>query len=169
MIKLGQEIKLHNDVSKNKLLLKIYSPTVVDTEIINRMNISGASEFLGAKPYDEIVEILHSADVVLHVESFEEEQKKVVKHSFSTKITDCMQSGSVLFSIGAKELASIDITSEIPGAFVANSLDEIHKKVEEIAVANLYENAKKIRKYAIENFAIEKIQEKIITDFKNIL
>lgn len=67
---------MHNDISKDKLLLKIYSPTVVDTEIINRMNISGASEFLGAKSYDEILKILNSADVVLHVESFEEEQKK---------------------------------------------------------------------------------------------
>ena len=169
LIKLGQEIKLHNDISKDKLLLKIYSPTVVDTEIINRMNISGASEFLGAKSYDEILKILNSADVVLHVESFEEEQKKVVKHSFSTKITDCMQSGSVLFSIGAKGLASIDISSEIPGTFVAHSYNEIGDVVKKIAGTDLYENAKKIREYAIENFAIEKIQEKIITDFKNIL
>lgn len=66
-----------------------------------------------------------------------------MKHSFSTKITDCMQSGSVLFSIGAKGLASIDISSEIPGTFVAHSYNEIGDVVKKIAGTDLYENAKR--------------------------
>ncbi len=169
LIRLGQEIKLHNENSDNKLLLKVYSPTVVDDIVKNAMNISGSSEFLGSKPYSEIVEIMNSADVVLHVESFDEEQQKVVKHSFSTKITDCMQSGSVLFSIGPDGLASIEATKSIDGAFCAVNFDEITETIKQIADADLYEKAKSIREYAIENFAIEKIQQKIVNDFKQII
>lgn len=169
LIKLGQEIKLHNERSENKLMLKIYSPTIVDDSVKSAMNIMGASEFLGAKPYSEIVEILNSADVVLHVESFDEEQQKVVKHSFSTKITDCMQSGSVLFSIGPEGLASIEATQNIDGAFCAVDLEEISETIKQIANADLYESAKSIRAYAVEHFAIEKIQQKIINDFKEII
>lgn len=169
LIKLGQEIKKHNENSDSKLLLKVYSPTVVDDSIKNAMNIPGASEFSGAKPYSEIVEIMNSSDVVLHVESFDEEQQKVVKHSFSTKITDCMQSGSVLFSIGPDGLASIEATKSIDGAFCAVNLDEIAETIKQIDDADLYERAKSIRAYAIDNFAIEKIQQKLVNDFKEII
>ena len=169
LIKLGQEINQHNKNSDNKLMLKIYSPTVVDDSVKNAMNIPGASEFSGPKPYSEIVEIMNSADVVLHVESFDEEQQKVVKHSFSTKITDCMQSGSVLFSIGPDGLASIEATKSIDGAFCAVNFDEITETIKQIADADLYERAKSIREYAIENFAIEKIQQKLVNDFKEII
>ncbi len=169
LMELGRIIKVHNENSDNKLMLKIYSPTVVDENVKSAMNIDGASEFSGAKPYSEIVEIMNSADVVLHVESFDEEQKKVVMHSFSTKITDCMQSGSVLFSIGPECLASIEATKDIDGAFCAVSLQEIGTVINQIADADLYENAKRIRAYAVENFAAEKIRQRIVGDFKAII
>lgn len=169
LIHLGQEINRHNEISENKLLLKIYSPTVVDDSVTNAMKIPGASEFLGPKPYSEIVEIMNSSDIVLHVESFDEEQQKVVKHSFSTKITDCMQSGSVLFSIGPNGLASIEATKNIDGAFCAVNFDEMATTIREIADADLYERAQRIRVYAVENFAIEKIQQKLLEDFKKII
>ena len=169
LIRLGEEIKKHNDNSDNKLMLNIYSPTVVDESVKNALNIQGASQFMGAKPYGEIVEIMNSADVVLHVESFDEEQKKVVMHSFSTKITDCMQSGSVLFSIGPEEVASIEATKNIDGAFCAVTMDEIRETITEISSADLNENAKNIRAYAKEHFAIEKIRQRIVDDFKKII
>lgn len=169
LIELGRIIKKHNEISDNKLVLKIYSPTLISDETKAAMNVLGASEFLGAKPYKEIVEIMNKADVVLHVESFDDEQQKIVKHSFSTKITDCMQSGSVLFSIGPDGLASIEATKNIDGAFCAVNLDEISCAIKKIADADLFENAKRIRAYALEHFAIEKIQQKIVDDFKAII
>lgn len=169
LIKLAEEIKKHNECSDNKLMLNVYSPTVVDESIKNAMNIQGASQFMGAKPYNEIVEIMNSADVVLHVESFDEEQKKVVMHSFSTKITDCMQSGSVLFSIGPKEVASIEATKNIDGAFCATDIDEICEIINEISGSDLNEKAKITRAYAEEHFAIEKIRQKIVGDFKELI
>ena len=112
---------------------------------------------------------MNAADVVLHVESFDDGQQKIVKHSFSTKITDCMQSGSVLFSIGPDGLASIEATKNIDGAFCAVNSDEIRSVINKISDADLYENAKKIRAYALEHFAIDGIQRKIVDDLNAII
>ncbi len=46
---------------------------------------------MGPRSYDEIKHIMHEADVVLHVESFDEKSIETVKYSFSTKIIDCLQ------------------------------------------------------------------------------
>ena len=169
LIRLAEDIYKHNLKSENKMRLHIYSPTYIDEATKNALNKDGASEFMGSRSYEEIVEVLNKADIVLHVESFDKKQQKIVKNSFSTKIIDALQSGSVLFSIGAKGLASIDITSEIPGTFVANSLDEIASQIEKIAVSDLYENAKTIRAYATEHFTIQQTQKKLIDDFKKII
>lgn len=169
LIKLAEEIKTHNDNSQNKLFLKIFSPTIVDKSVVEALNVNGASEFCGAKPFSEIVNILNVADIVLHVESFDEKKQKVVKHSFSTKITDCLQSGSVLFAIGPKGLASMTAAKEIEGSFTAFSNEEIKEIITEISAADLYENACKIREYAKEHFDILKIRQKLLSDFNDII
>lgn len=169
LMELGKAIKEHNENSESKLFLKIYSPTIVDESVKDAMNVPGASEFMGAVPYNEIVEILNEADIALHVESFDEKQQTIVKHSFSTKITDCMQSGSVLFSIGPDGIASIEAAKNIDGAFCATNSKEIVSEIENIVDSDLYDNAKRIRAYALEHFAIDRIQEKIVKDFKMII
>ncbi len=169
LISLANAINNHNKENENKLYLKVYSPTLIDDAVKNALNIKGASEFCGAKPFSEIVEILNQADVVLQVESFDKAQQKIVKHSFSTKITDCMQSGSVLFAIGPKEVASMQAAADITGAFTAFSIEEISEVIKQIAKADLYENALKTREYAKEHFGIDKIQEKLVKDFNEII
>lgn len=169
LISLANAINNHNKENENKLYLKVYSPTLIDDAVKNALNIKGASEFCGAKPFSEIVEILNKADLVLQVESFDKAQQKIVKHSFSTKITDCMQSGSVLFAIGPKEVASMQAAADITGAFAAFSVEEISDTIKQIADADLYENALKTREYAKEHFGIDKIQEKLVKDFNEII
>ncbi len=169
LIRLAEEVNKHNLSHTDKIRLEIYSPTVIDESIKAALNKENSCEFMGGKTYDEIVKILNAADIVLHVESFEPKQQEIVRNSFSTKIIDALQSGSVLFAIGAKGLASIDITSKINGAFVATSLEEISEQIEKIAAANLFENAIAIRKYSEEHFCINSIQQKLFSDFENII
>lgn len=169
LIRLAEDIEKHNAKSEDKIKLYIYSPTLIDESIKNKMNKENASQFMGGRPYDEILTVLNKADIVLHVESFDSKQQDMVRNSFSTKIIDALQSGSVLFAIGAKGLSSIDITAEIDGTFIANDLEEINEQIEKIATADLYENALKIREYAKEHFSIEQVQQKLIEDFKSII
>lgn len=63
---------------------------------------------MGPRSYDEIKHIMHEADVVLHVESFDEKSIETVKYSFSTKIIDCLQSGSQILGVGPSGIASIE-------------------------------------------------------------
>jgi hypothetical protein len=53
------------------------------------------------------MEILAKADIVLHAESFAKKEIRKTRLSFSTKIIDCMQSGSCLLAIGPESTASI--------------------------------------------------------------
>jgi hypothetical protein len=166
LIALANAIKVHNEHSGSKLALEVYSATPIDDNVKASLNLPGASAFMGPRLYSEIVEILRQAAVVLHVESFNEEQKKIVKHSFSTKITDCLQSGAALYAIGSQGLASIDEVLRIPGAFVSTDLAQIPKALEEMAQADLYENAALMRAYALEHFDIQKNREKLYADLR---
>ena len=96
---------------------------------------------------------MKNADIVLHVESFEEKQKELVKYSFSTKIIDCLQSGNVVLGIGPSNIASIEYLKKIDGAFVIDDMDNIFDSISKILNEKniLNENAKKTRDFAKEN------------------
>lgn len=85
--------------------------------------------YKGKRDYDFIKKRLLETDISLHVESFEEEQVLKTKYSFSTKIIDYLQSGSVILAIGPQELASIQYIQGIPGTVVINELDELTEKI----------------------------------------
>lgn len=166
---LARAIKgINTQSTERKFFLKIFSPTMIKSEQKNALSIEGASEFYGARPYKEVKRILELSDLVLHVESFERKQQEVVKYSFSTKITDALQSGGVLFAIGPQGLASIEMTRAIPGTIVINETDEIEKALRDILTMNLYEEAVKIRAYAKKYYEIKGIRKRLEQDFRDL-
>lgn len=56
---------------------------------------------------DSFDTVLHSADVLLHVEAFDPVTIDQVRHSISTKIADSLGSGVLLFAYGPSEVASM--------------------------------------------------------------
>ena len=104
-----------------KAVLEIYTGTTLTYEIKQKLNIPHASTIIGSRSYDEIKSIMGNADIVLHVESFDEEQKSIVKYSFSTKIIDCLQSGAQVLGIGPKDIACIGL-SKIQNVFTVVKL-----------------------------------------------
>ena len=60
--------------------------------------------FISGKEFDEKI---HSADVLLHTEAFDEASIDLVKHSISTKIADSLGSGVCLFAYGPDKVASM--------------------------------------------------------------
>ena len=111
--------------SKNAINLEIYTNTIITNEIEKALNISGASKIMAALEYEEIKKVLARADIVLHVEAFDPRQIKITRLSFSTKIIDCMQSGSCLLAIGPEDVASIDYLRKIEGPIVILHINEI--------------------------------------------
>lgn len=133
--------------------LEIYSSTPVSEKELGQLDVPGVSSFCGARPYAEIKEIMSQADAVLLAESFDEKEIIKTRYSFSTKIIDCLQSGSALVAIGPKEIASIRYIAKIPGAYVIDDVRDIRS-----GIAAVIENSDELPRRAeqIRSFAVER-------------
>lgn len=169
LVELVKCIVEHNKRNNIKLELNIYTNEILNNQQKASINIDGASRLCGARPYNEIKELMDKADITLHAESFDEENIKVVRYSFSTKIIDCLQSNSVLLAIGPANIASIDFAKKIPGAFVVTNITDVPLILKQITSEDLYKKSLEMRKFAIENFDIKNIQNKIISDFEELI
>lgn len=169
LAKLAKCIEEHNKRNNAQIELNIYTNEILNNEQKASLNIQGASELFDTKPYREIKEIMDKADITLHVESFDEENIKVVRYSFSTKIIDCLQSSSVLFAIGPSNIASIDFAKKVPGAFVVTNMSDVPIILKQISGEDLYQRSIEMRKFAIVNFDIKNIQNKILSDFEELV
>ena len=125
---------------------------------------------MGPRSYDEIKHIMHEADVVLHVESFDEKSIETVKYSFSTKIIDCLQSGSQILGVGPSRIASIEYLKKVDGAMVITTGDEIEEKIMQIVSSpeKMLKNIEQTYKYALERHDIVNVQSNLKSEFENI-
>lgn len=125
IIKLIVDLLEKYDGGEKKVSFDIYSNTLLSSEEQKYFEEKKVSRYLGKKDYEIIVECLGAADIVLHVESFKPEQILKTKYSFSTKIIDCLQSGSILLAVGPGEVSSIEYVKKIPGACVIDDLNAL--------------------------------------------
>ena len=91
-----------------KAQLQIYSPTPLTDEMKNALISEGNSCFMGSVSADKIPDIQRDADVLVHIESFDEKSLFAVKYSFSTKIVDYLKCARPILAVGPKDVASID-------------------------------------------------------------
>lgn len=155
-----------------KVTLDIYTATTVSEEIKKTLCLGESSCLHPSKPFDEIKEVMHAADIVLHVESFDIDQIDIVRLSFSTKITDCMQSGSVMMAIGPSGIASIEYPkNNIPGAIVVTSLENLNDIVKDI-VSNpeqIIERAVAINDFANKSADINHVRQRLKKELENLV
>lgn len=151
-----------------KAFLRIYTGTTITDAIASKLSLGESSQIVGAKPYDEIKRVMKHADVVLHVESFEPDQMRLVRYSFSTKITDCMQSGSVMMAIGPSGIASIEYSKQIPGSIVVDDLNKLEYELKGIVdnPESLVGRAKMINDYAKTHFEIGMVRSRLQNEIK---
>ena len=135
---------------KNAVSFDIYSNTPLNEAEQQFFEKRAGTRFLGKQPYHMIRERLAEADIVLHAESFEPEQILKTKYSFSTKIMDGLQSGSVLLAIGPSGLASVEYIRQIPGALVINNPVDIRPALLSLLAdtTSLADRAASIRDFA---------------------
>lgn len=151
--------------------LEIYTASTITDVIENKLNVPGASRIIGKRTYEEIKQISSEADIVLHVESFDPEQVEYVRYSFSTKITDCLQSGSGVLAIGPAGISSVEYLKAVPGAKVIDNPENIENVLTGIISSkeDLIEDARKIRDYALSHHDINKIRNNLRNDFLKIV
>ena len=170
LAKIASAIKKENEYEK-KANLEIYTGMTITEKLQDMLNISGCSQIMGVRSYDEIKKIMHDADVVLHVESFDEKNIETVRYSFSTKIIDCLQSGAQVLGIGPAGIASIEYIRKVDGAVVIDDLTQIQYTIGSIIRDQecILDNIEKTRKYAIAHHEISSVQEKLKKDLENLL
>lgn len=151
--------------------LEVYTGTTITPQIQDKLNRGDSARIMGSRPYDEIKRIMHEADVVLHVESFEEEAIETVRYSLSTKIIDCLQSGTQVIGIGPGEVASIRYLRKVDGAMVIDEQERIEQVV--VTLINNQEqmlaNARKTRSYAMQKHELGNVQKKLRKEFAELL
>lgn len=136
-----------------EVILEVYSNTaLLPTDEKKFFAPKYCVRYMGRRDYGYIKERLASADIVLHVESFERDQLLKTKYSFSTKIIDCLQSGSVVLAVGPAEQASMAYISKIPGTCVINRQEELEVRLTELLqdTSGFVQRAEAIRRYAIQ-------------------
>ena len=106
---------------------------------IKSINLCG---FVSGKEFEKV---MNSAEVLLHVESFDEDAVDLVKNSISTKIGDCLGSGICLFAYGPNNVASINYLLKNEVAIVCSDKSKLKDKL-----LFLF-NDKKQREYSIQN------------------
>lgn len=99
-----KEINASNEIACQ---LKIYSSQNISDEIIEKIDIEGASEFCGGASASQIADIYAAADILLHVESFEKKAIASTKYSFSTKIPEYLSASKCVLAVGPAEVASV--------------------------------------------------------------
>jgi len=164
--------KAINEVSDDKQLFKleIYTNNALSKEMQLALN-TAHSEVKKAVPYEEVKSILSDADLVLHVEGFAKKYINITKYSFSTKIVDCIQSGSCVMAVGPNELASINFLKQSEAAIVANNYDEICKNLQKIIAdkETLDFLPRLMNIYVKDKFELSIIRENLYKDFIKIL
>lgn len=169
-------IALVNAISKineneERIQLLIYSGAKVDDSLLKKIDVPGCSKFCGRLDYEQIKEQLHQADFVLHVESFDSNQIEIVKYSFSTKIIDCLQSGSCMLVVGPKGISSVEYPRSIEGTVVIDNIQDIYSKLLEV-VSNpqrVVQQTKMINLYAQEYHSLTNVRKSLKEDFELLI
>lgn len=156
---------------KQLAILEIYTNAIITDEIDRSLNIKGSSKIMGSRPFSEIQEILKNADIVLHVESFEPKYIKIVKLSYSTKISDCLQSGSMMLVVGPNGIASVEEAKQLDGVMVINNELSIRNRLRDLLMnPQLILNAAcKTNIEAKKKFPIEIVRKRLYDDFRKLL
>lgn len=126
---LGQAIKIYNKSSKTseKLELNIYSNQVPNIKILKKINIYEASKFCGTLNFEQLKIILNEADMLVHVESFDESCIESTKLSISTKIPEYLSLEKPIIAIGPSNIASMKYLKNC--AFCINNEKKINSEL----------------------------------------
>ena len=126
--KLGQVLQELNNNGTNAIL-EVYS-NVEDPEILQSLQIENGCVFKGWVSGASYLELLQSADIAVHVESFSEAMIRRTWMSVSTKIADYLGAGKCILAVGPRNVASIQHLEK--AAFVISDLQSLKLKMQEL-------------------------------------
>lgn len=153
-----------------KFVLSILT-TSTDNDILAYLEAN--YDFVGVEKnvdYNEVEKRMNESHYVLVAESFDSKYSNQTKYSFSTKISDAIQSGSGIVAVGSNESSTIDFLSKIDGVISAFSIEELKNALAFIKDnPNVcYDNAKKIRSSCLKSFDKKEISQALRKSFLDL-
>lgn len=101
-------------------------------EILAHLTEENGIRFCGAVDADTVKALMGSSMLLIHTESFDEEIKKTIAYSVSTKIADSLSSGTCLLAYGPRGIASMDYLIDNQAAFCITESDDLTMMLDEI-------------------------------------
>lgn len=128
LAEVAKAVDIYNLKNRSSVALNIYtadcSPSIVET-----FKGTASANFCGFLTADKMYAEMKKTSVLLHVESFDNENRERVKYSVSTKIADSLASGICLLAYGPEGLASIEYLRRNECAFIANNDAELESEL----------------------------------------
>jgi hypothetical protein len=119
----------NNQYSK-KAFLEIYCTSEPLKKILNKINVRNGSSYCGSLNKNQLVKVLNSCDMPVHVEAFDKNSIASTRLSISTKIIEYLSLGKCIIAIGPETVSSMKYLSGI--AFCIINPHEILEKLQEI-------------------------------------
>lgn len=129
LVLLGKSVKSlgRSDITH----IDVYS-SEIRKELTSLMSEDNGIVFHGRVSPEYVQDLMRDSKYVIHTESFDDEYKKRVKYSVSTKIADCLSCGACIVAFGPKDVASIDYLDRAKAAWVISDVSELAEKLIEL-------------------------------------
>ena len=108
-----------------KLTLDVYGKAN-DVHIIELLKKVKGINYKGFLDYQSLVQLYPKYSFLLHAESFEKNIYSTIDCGFSTKIPDCLASGTCLIAFAPKEFCFMEYLSNNKCAFIINSPNQLY-------------------------------------------
>lgn len=128
LAEVGRALDEINQQEHTEYKLKIYT-SEKDSNILSVLDGIESVQMCEFVIGDEFRKAFKSADVLLHVEAFDEESMDLVKNSISTKIADCLGSGIPFVAYGPEGVASIKHLLRCECALIATKREDLKKSI----------------------------------------
>lgn len=170
LINIANVIKRLNKYNIN-FVLNIFSGSTIPQEKYDILNDGVNTIFNGLISADKLIEEYKNSDIALHVESFSKENALNTRLSFSTKITDCLESGCATMAICPSINAGFKYLQDENCAICISNVEDIEKTFSEILENPLIleEYANKAKAVIIKNHDKNTNLTMIQNDFKEVL
>lgn len=130
LAEVARSVDMYNDAHDDKVTLNIYTADA-SPKITAAFEGTACVRFCGFLSADKIREEMKKASILLHIESFDKEDRERVKYSVSTKIAESLASGVCLFAYGPEGISSIEYLRRNECALVAVNHEELSDKLSE--------------------------------------
>lgn len=147
LIDIGVVLSEINIENNSNIKLRIYTAES-DKSILEKLNNIDSIHVFGFVSGQEYENIFSNADMLVHIEAFDEQSIDLVKFSVSTKIADALASGIPLLAYGPESVSSIQHLVSNNCALTATD----KKQLKEVLVNGLFN--KSVRENVVNNAII---------------